>query len=680
MKDTSTVKLSIILAVLINFLLLSSSSSLSAACSRPDRPTANNIDNNSVTIRWSSVSNAIQYKVIYKINGTRAWTVIYPTSNQVNLDQLQAGTTYRVRVKSICNAGSSRYSRSLYFTTTTGICPVPSGLFTLGIGSHQATLTWIQENEANSYDTRHREVGSATWINTNSINTNLVIAEGLSPSTDYEFQVRSGCAATNSAFSASAFFSTPENVCTTPTGLNVQSVGPTTATINWNPVGGTISYSVLYRPLGTTEWISRGSASNQISLDDLFPNTPYELQVQSECTLGGTGFSAPLFFTTNQLSVCQVPGNLNATQISATAATHHWNAIAGALDYTVRRRIAGTTNWNFEHTTIETSLQTFALSSGTTYEFQVSAKCAIGSSAFSASAFYTTLEDIPCDNPNNLSVVNITPSSAQFSWGAVSGAFQYTLQYRIVGNNTWISQTTSSAFITRSGLSSSSTYEWRVGALCTSGGTISFSTISTFSTPDVSTCPVPSGLFVLGINTNQATLLWTSNPEALNYDVRYRATSSGTWLSIDNIGTNLVIATSLSTSTQYEFQVRSNCASGTSAFSNSRLFTTLAAYIAPDDSSFKTQYSLHSFDDSAELLVFPNPSWGEITLEYYGRIEENTILTIYDQMGKTVRTKAILITPGNNKMSLDLADLSEGMYIIQLKGRYQTLGKKLIVK
>ncbi|MBG6129646.1 chitodextrinase [Aquimarina sp. EL_43] len=73
----------------------------------------------------------------------------------------------------------------------------------------------------------------------------------------------------------------------------------------------------------------------------------------------------------------------------------------------------------------------------------------------------------------------------------------------------------------------------------------------------------PTGLAASNIQPTTATLNWNANSGA-TYDVRYRATGGANWTTLSS-NTNTINITGLIASTQYEAQVRSNCAGGASS-------------------------------------------------------------------------------------------------------------------
>lgn len=91
--------------------------------------------------------------------------------------------------------------------------------------------------------------------------------------------------------------------------------------------------------------------------------------------------------------------------------------------------------------------------------------------------------------------------------------------------------------------------------------------------PSGGSCNTPGGLSTTGITANSADLDWNAVSSALSYDVQYRESGAGSWSS-DNITSTGGTLSGLSAGTAYEWQVRANCASGSSPFSTIMSFTT----------------------------------------------------------------------------------------------------------
>ena len=86
-------------------------------------------------------------------------------------------------------------------------CAVPAGLSASNVATTSATLSWGAVTGATSYNVRFRPTGTSTWT-TGSVTGTSANATGLTANTTYEYQVNSVCASGNSAYSASATFTT----------------------------------------------------------------------------------------------------------------------------------------------------------------------------------------------------------------------------------------------------------------------------------------------------------------------------------------------------------------------------------------------------------------------------------------------------------------------------------------
>ncbi len=94
------------------------------------------------------------------------------------------------------------------------------------------------------------------------------------------------------------------------------------------------------------------------------------------------------------------------------------------------------------------------------------------------------------------------------------------------------------------------------------------------------TCNVPTGLAAGSVTTTTATLSWAAATGATSYDLQYRVNGTSTWTSVTGLTATSRNLTGLTANTTYEFQVRTNCAGGSSAFSSSATFTTANVVVA----------------------------------------------------------------------------------------------------
>ncbi len=95
-------------------------------------------------------------------------------------------------------------------------------------------------------------------------------------------------------------------------------------------------------------------------------------------------------------------------------------------------------------------------------------------------------------------------------------------------------------------------------------------------TSTTTTCGAPTGLAAASISSSGASLSWGAVTGASNYTVQYKKSTSTTWTSISTTATSYSL-TALSASTTFNWQVRTNCSSGSSAYTAGSNFTTLAS-------------------------------------------------------------------------------------------------------
>jgi hypothetical protein len=90
-----------------------------------------------------------------------------------------------------------------------------------------------------------------------------------------------------------------------------------------------------------------------------------------------------------------------------------------------------------------------------------------------------------------------------------------------------------------------------------------------------SSCSSPGGLTASAITNTSATIAWTAVSGAVSYDVDYKAATSATWINAATGTTATSVGlTGLTLGTTYDYRVRTNCASSSSAYSAAQFTTT----------------------------------------------------------------------------------------------------------
>ncbi len=164
--------------------------------------------------------------------------------------------------------------------------------------------------------------------------------------------------------------------------------------------------------------------------------------------------------------------------------------------------------------------------------------------------YNVSIAPLTCPKPTGLTVSNVTVNSADLAWTAGSSETQWNVEYKEVGATTWISNTTSTPSYQLTGLSSITTYDVRVQALCSADDSSSYAT-TTFATNGCDAADMCEYTFILGDsygdgwNGAYLTVEQNSSVIATLQAVNHNSSSTQTYDTVtvnlcDNISTSLV--------------------------------------------------------------------------------------------------------------------------------------------
>ena len=305
---------------------------------------------------------------------------------------------------------------------------------------------------------------------------------------------------------------------------------------------------------------------------------------------GGGGTQPSIAIDNIVLRVCS-----NATPVvtvTPASITHNeatliWPQDIGGASYQIRYRPVGSTQWlpatgPYTVAPVLTANNTFTFPQNllpfTDYEVEVAAVCnTTNVGVFSHNVFKTK-----CDpTPPNVTITNITSTSALVTWSPLAAGASYELQWREVGTTPWIAaapstpQPPANTYLL-TGLSSYKTYEVQVRNKCIGSTTFNpWSTSQVFTTVRVCEIP-PPGLTITQLNPTSAEVVWDAytGPGATNnYILRYRKVGLPGWTNV-NVSTNTYTITGLLELTKYEMQVANVCTGTPGNYTPEYYFTT----------------------------------------------------------------------------------------------------------
>jgi hypothetical protein len=460
---------------------------------------------------------------------------------------------------------------------------------------HQASIAQIQTNLA-----------TKTCPVTTSITANNA-TPSVSAGSDFTIPISTPFALTGSATDANAgdvltySWEQNDNASTSQTGAS-SVASPTKATgPNWISITPTTSPTRLMPKLSTI--LAGQLVSGPLSGGDAGANTEALSSVSRTLNFRLTVRDNAVFSATAPVSVGQTQFDDMVVTVTNTSGPFAVTAPNTAVTWGVGT--AQSVTWSVNNTTaapvscanVKISLSTdggntfpIVLLSSTandgtesiTVPNNPSTQCrvkveAVGNIFFDISNANFTISGTPpaCTAPSGLTSSAITTSSATVSWTAVSGALSYDVDYKTTASGTWTNAATgtTSLSVNLSGLTQSTTYDWRVRTNC-SGSSSTYSAAQ-FTTSTPAGCNAPTGLTSSGVTSSAATVSWSAATGAISYDVDYKTNASGTWTNAATATTSLSVNLGgLTASTLYDWRVRTNCASASSAYATAQFTTT----------------------------------------------------------------------------------------------------------
>lgn len=371
-----------------------------------------------------------------------------------------------------------------------------------------------------------------------------------------------------------------------------------------------------------------------------------------------------------------IPANLTTSNITGTAATLNWGAVAGATNYTVQYKANNSSIWLNGGTTTATVLNLSNLSNNTTYNWQVKTDC----SSFSGIVNFTTTTTSggggggSCNAPANLLASSITTLSATLSWTAVSGATNYTVQYKTSSATTWLTAgTTTSAFYNLGGLASGTTYNWKVKASCSVYSASSSFTTAIPSGGGGGSCNVPASQTNNSVGSTSASISWAAVSGATSYTLQLKHANSSTYVTLGVVPVTSVTLNGLQPSTAYHWRVKANC----SFYTNSKLLTTLANFTGDGSNAFAEVPSI-TFDEELAIEIYPNPANDMVFLKHVDPLHVQTSVTLTTAAGSMVLEKVL----DSEDTGIDVSTLPPGVYYIAIHqaGKPVTTRKVVVVR
>ena len=292
-----------------------------------------------------------------------------------------------------------------------------------------------------------------------------------------------------------------------------------------------------------------------------------------------------------------------------------------------------------------------------------------------------------CGVPGSLSAGSITSNSAVLTWGAVSGAVSYSVQYKLSSSSTWTTTTATTNALSLSGLTSGSTYNFQISAVCAAGSS-AYSAASSFSTTAVCNNTYESNntaasATTLALNTPVLSMIATTGdfdyykittttaaPKVkvelttlpADYDLRLYASNGSTQLASSlkagTLSELIKYNTPTTGGTYYILVYGYNGAKSATNCYTLKASTSAANWrIDPNESMD---------EEKAELMLYPNPASDKLTVNYFTPVTSDVVASVYNAMGQKIVTHFGSAVEGSNEIAINTSTLAEGMYILEI--------------
>ncbi|MCS6904840.1 MAG: fibronectin type III domain-containing protein [Bacteroidia bacterium] len=289
--------------------------------------------------------------------------------------------TYQVWVK---DAGACLSRTTVVVENIPERCSTPAIPDIVADALGNVTVTWLPIPGALRYELQYRLEGILQWQNTISTIDNRVILAALE-NNRYELRLRAVCSSVPSEYVTTTFSSRP--ICKA-LNLNILNVRESSAVLFWSAEGSPSVFEVRFKASLGSQWQVFRTSALTLTLENLQPNTQYDVCVRAFCQ-GVQGEETCSFFRTREGSTCPTPQNPFISEVTTRSAVFSWSQVVGAESYMLRYRIVGSSSWIFENARPPHFFRN--LQSGTTYEVQVRALCGSISSAWTNLVTFTTV-------------------------------------------------------------------------------------------------------------------------------------------------------------------------------------------------------------------------------------------------------------------------------------------------
>lgn len=366
-------------------------SATTGACPKPAAPTnvsAEPKSSSSIVVTWDVVATAITYKIYRSTTSTGTYLPVGSTAGNTSTtwtdEGLELAKTYYYTV--VAESECEESAQSIYGFATTANCEntpaAPTGITAEALSPTDITVSWNAVSGATRYNIYNKHDSFDYYFVTWVANAQSYTLSNRAPSKTYDFKVSAVNDCGEGEMSSDHATATTQDcdlpILPDPTGITATALSAKSVRIAWNAVSGAASY-VVYR--GTErygQYWTVGGRITGVSLTDttLSSSTTYYYAVKALNSCGETGDLESVVSVT---TMCEtpIPVNVSAVAKSSGSIEVSWDAVSGAVSYSVYRA----ESQNGAYTRLDNAISATAytnsgLTASTSYYYKVTAKTA----------------------------------------------------------------------------------------------------------------------------------------------------------------------------------------------------------------------------------------------------------------------------------------------------------------
>ncbi len=179
------------------------------------------------------------------------------------------------------------------------LCEATTNIEVLVISGNVVRIAWDSLPNIDQYKVRFRPIGES-WMEVKTKGAEgFRVLNALTPNTEYQYGVKSICDTETSVWSATNTFTTLGTYCDRPESSSIVSIRETGALITWPTDPDDTKYKIKYKRKGTNEaWTTIFANTNEVNLTGLQAETIYKYKLKSKCPDGWNNWSENFEFTT----------------------------------------------------------------------------------------------------------------------------------------------------------------------------------------------------------------------------------------------------------------------------------------------------------------------------------------------------------------------------------------------